>query len=215
MPFSIGEISFNPNTGRYRRSDGKFVSRQTVLNLAEQEQQQLSVRLKGITRLLAGEKITLGEWQLRMAEALKDSHLRLGALGAGGADKLGPQQYGAIGYQLQRQYQYLDGFANALYNGRLTIKQAIARAGLYGESAGITFNRIEQISREADGFTEAKRNLDPQARHCPSCLRYATNKWVPIDQVVSPGTACECQNKCRCQIQYRRGLSRPGILAVA
>ncbi len=209
MPFSTEEISYNPRAGRYVRSDGKFVGKEVIRNLVDQEQQQLKVRLQAHTRLMTNQQITLTEWQLRMSESLRDSHLRIGILGAGGQARAQSQHFGAIGYQLRRQYQYVDGFARALYEGKLTREQALRRAGSYADSINTTFHRAEQISREDEGFDEALRSLDPQARHCGSCVEHSTNgEWRPTSQVVPPGTNCACGQHCKCQIYYRRS-NRP------
>lgn len=214
MPFNSEEIAYNPRAGRYVRSDGKFVGKEVIRNLVDQEQQRLQVRLQAHTRLMADQRITLAEWQLRMGESLRDSHLRVGTLGAGGRARTEAQHFGAIGYQLRRQYQYLDGFARALYEGKLTQEQALRRAASYADSINTTFHRAEQISRESEGFDEALRSLDPQAKHCPSCLGYSTyGEWKPVSQVVTPGTNCECGQHCHCQIYYRRS-NRPNPLSL-
>lgn len=219
MPFSPEEIRYNPKAGRYVRADGKFVGREVIRNLVDQEQQQLAVRLKAHTRLMAQGQIPLAEWQLRMAGSLKDAHLRSMTLGSGGKDSLTNRHYGATGYQLRQQFAYLDGFAKALADGKLTAKQAIARAALYADSITVTFGRAEQISREESGFDEALRSLDSQAQHCGSCVGHSTNgQWKPIEEVITPGVNCECGGHCRCSVIYRRrpsssALNREGILA--
>lgn len=214
MTFSTEEISYNPRAGRYVRSDGKFVGKEVIRNLVDQEQQRLKVRLQAHTRLMANQQISLAEWQLRMGESLRDSHLRMGTLGAGGQARTQAQHFGAIGYQLRRQYQYLDGFARDIYEGKLTREQALRRAAMYADSSTTTFHRTEQISRGLEGFDEALRSLDPQARHCPSCLTYSTyGEWQPISQVITPGTNCECGQHCHCQIYYRRS-NRPKPLSL-
>jgi hypothetical protein len=198
-------VSYNPSAGRFIDSAGKFVAQSVVDNLLEQEQSQLAVRLKALTRLLSDQKISLSDWQLRFADTLKASHLRMLSLGAGGQERLTSRHYGAAGYQLGKQYDYLSNFAQQIHQGEITIKRAIQRAGQYASSIRPTFARAVQLSREAEGFNEAKRSLDPQANHCPSCIGHSTNgRWVPIAQITPVGTNCECGQRCRCSIQYRR-----------
>lgn len=205
MPFDPNEVTYNPRSGRYQRADGQFVGKEAIQNLIAQEQQRLAARLQGHTRLMVDRQISLAEWESRMAGSLRDSHLAIGAVGSGGKSRMTSRQFGAIGYQLRRQFQYLDGFAQALHQGKLTRTQAIARAGLYADSITTTFHRAEQISRQSEGFDEALRALDPQAKHCPSCLTYSTNgQWKPLVDVVSPGNNCECGQRCKCQIYYRK-----------
>lgn len=217
MP-EISEIVYNSNAGRYVYADSRqFVPNAVIDNLLDQEIKRLETRLAATTRLLADDKLTLAEWQTRFATTLRDAHIQIGALASGGKNQMGSQQYGAIGFQLRRQYQYLDGFAQDLQDGKLTAAQALSRSRQYGSSINTTFHRLEQVTRQSEGFNEAKRGLDPQARHCASCPGYSTNgEWRAIDQVVSPGVNCECGQRCRCPISYRRNpnvLNQPGVLA--
>lgn len=206
----MSEIGYNPRAGRYVYTDTKrFVPQAVINNLREQEERRLEVRLQAHTRLLASGKLHLAEWQLRMGESLRDSHLRTMTLAAGGKDRLTPQHYGAAGYQLRRQFEYLDGFARSLHAGNLTEKQAIARAAMYASSIRVTFGRSEQISRAAEGFAQAMRGLDAGANHCPDCIDHATEGWVSLEAIVTPGTDCSCRQRCRCWVRYRRvNLSR-------
>lgn len=212
------EIRYNPNAGRYIDAAGKFVARAKIENLLDQEQAATEVRLKTLTRMLAHRKLSLQQWESQFASTLREAHLKMMLLAVGGQESLTAQIYGAVGYQLRRQYGYLDNFAQQLAAGSITEPRAIQRAASYARSLRSTFSRVEQLARETEGFTEAKRSLDPQARHCASCLRYSTRgAWVPISIVVAPATNCECGQNCRCTIAYRRrrrprSLSQAGIL---
>lgn len=208
MPELVGEllqIRYDPNSGQYRNlSSGRFVGRSQVLKLLDQEVGRTEARLAAHTRLLTQGTINLPEWQIRMAQTLKESHLRMGMFAAGGKERMNPSLTGATGVQLRKQYQYLDRFAHDIAAGRLTPQQAIARSRLYGKSIKLTFFRVEKLSRKSEGFMVGKRLLDPQAKHCRSCIRHHRPDWVEIDQIVSPGTSCECQNNCRCQVLYAK-----------
>lgn len=198
-------VKYNPRAGRYVGADGKFISQNYVKNLLTQEIQQTEVRLAALGRLLTSDKISLPEWEQRFAETVRASHLRAAALGSGGREQMGARHFGAVGYQLQQQYSYLDRFAGTVAAGNLTPGQIIQRSRLYAKSSKISFYRAQQLSRVQEGQTEGKRSLDPLARHCASCIRYSTKgQWVPIEQIIPPGTNCECGNNCRCSVAYRQ-----------
>lgn len=199
------EIRYDRNSGQYRDlKTGRFVGRSRVLKLLDQEVQRTEVRLAAQTRLLAQGRLTLSEWQTQMAETLKASHLRMAMFASGGREHLESRHYGAIGHQLKRQYEFLDRFAQDLATGRLTTAQAVRRSRLYGKSVRLTFFRVENLTRQLEGFTVGRRLLDPQARHCGDCIQHQRPEWVAIDEIVSPGTACACQNQCRCQVFYAK-----------
>ena len=198
-------IQYDSRTGQFRGNNGRFVSRSTVVSIIEEESARTEVRLMGITRRLTNGSLTLSEWETEFAQELKRSHLRLMMLAAGGKDNVGASHYGMAGAQIKKQYQYLDGFAIALKEGKLSRKQAIARAKLYGTSVRSTFYNVERLQRQLEGFTVAKRSLDPQAHHCAECLIHSTRgEWRKIENVTPPGVACSCGQRCRCSIIYAK-----------
>ncbi len=198
------EIAYDTRAGQYRGANGRFVPREQVQRFVDQEIRRTQIRLQAQTRLLVEGKLDIPAWQMAMAGLVKDSHLRMAALGSGGKDQLDARQYGAVGYQLKRQYQFLDQFAQDLADGKLTPERAIWRSGLYASSVKQTFSRTEQLSREREGFTVGKRLLDAQAQHCPECIGYERPDWVAIADIMPVGTNCSCQNFCKCRIVYAR-----------
>jgi hypothetical protein len=157
--------------------------------------------------LLINGRIDIPEFQRRMAGDMKASAIRMAALGAGGVEGLGNRHYGKVGSELKKQYKFLAGFGNALANG-LTEKQVLQRAGQYSRQSAISFHAAQQITKEGEGFTEGRRSLDGQAQHCAHCPGYSTNgQWVPIYQIIPPGTSCDCGGRCRCKVDFRRTMS--------
>ncbi|MFB2768576.1 hypothetical protein ACE1AT_04690 [Pelatocladus sp. BLCC-F211] len=194
---------FDPVTHRYRNTEtGRFVKYADVLEAVDAEINRLEVRLKGHARLLAQNKIDIAEFQIRMAQTLKESHLRNMAIGAGGVKRLTPTHYGKIGAQLKKQYRYLNKFGQDLAEGKLTKEQTIRRAGMYAKSARTSFFEGEFTSRGKYGFY-AKRLLDPQAQHCSSCISFQRLQWTPIQNVTPPGVDCECGGRCRCRLIFK------------
>lgn len=198
-------VTYDRVSGRYRGSDGKFVSRATVLRLVDQESDRLATRMKAHARLLTDGRIDIPEFQKRAAEDLKLSAIRSTILGSGGRSLTSSAAYGSTGRLLREQYQFLSGFARDLADGKLSKAQAIARAASYGPSTKTAFHAAEKIAKRRENFIEAIRDLDAAAKHCSSCLRYSTNGlWIPIEQVVMPGVNCECFHYCRCRVRFRK-----------
>ena len=201
---------YRASTGRYHDTETNlFVSRGEILNQTFLEESRLKVRLKGHARLLTNGAITLEEFQIRMAQSIKESHLRMSALGAGGKDRLSNAHFGSVGGILRKEYSYLDNFSRGIQAGEYSAKYIIARAGLYAASTRRSFFKGEQISRAIAGVTMAKRVLDSQAKHCADCPAYSTNGYVPIEDIVVPGEACACGGRCRCSIVYKNSGRSP------
>ncbi|MGL5926364.1 hypothetical protein [Chroococcidiopsis sp.] len=199
-------VSYARKVGKYRDDNtGRFVSRDRILRLVDEEVARLATRMKAHARNLTAGNIDLPTFQQRAVEDLKLSHVRMAILGSGGKSLTTSAQYGATGRLLREQYNYFDGFARDLAAGKLTKAQAIQRASLYGASTRSAFHQSEKIARGREGFKLASRVLDAGAQHCPSCLRYSTNGlFVPIEQIISPGVNCECRFRCRCRIEWKK-----------
>ena len=197
--------SYDSRSGQFRGANGRFVRRADILQLVDQESQRTEARLKAQTRLMIAGKLSLSEWEKQFAQTLKESHLRMMALSSGGKQNLTSRHYGAAGYELRRQYEFLDGFARDLAAGKLTADRALWRSGLYSSSIKTAFFKGEKIQKELESFTVARRSLDASANHCSSCTLHSTyGEWKPIAEVVEPGVNCECRSNCKCSIFYAK-----------
>lgn len=197
-------LQFDPISHRYRDIEtGRFVRFPEVTRLIDEETNRLQVRLKGHARLLVSGKLDIAEFQTRVAQSLKESHLRSAAIGGGGVKNLTPTHYGKVGAQLKKQYQYLYKFGQDLKLGSMSEKQIIHRAGLYAASIRTSFFEGEFTSRGKIGFY-GKRLLDAGARHCASCLSYQKLQWTLIANITPPGVNCECGGRCRCRLVFRK-----------
>lgn len=197
-------IGFSVASGRYRNKEtGRFVSRADVLRLVDNEEARLKTRLQGHTRLLLAKKIDVAEWEKRFATTIKESHIRMSTLGAGGKDNLTNAHFGAIGASMKQEYRYLNRFAKGIERGEYSERYILSRAKLYSASTKKSFYKGEQIARAIAGVRLAKRVLDPQSRHCADCPAYQKLDWVPIETIVPPGQACACGGRCRCSIIYK------------
>lgn len=197
-------VEYVPSAGLYRDAETKrFVPRSRILVELDREKRATQSRLSGLTRRLSNGSLSISEWQTEMGQSLKNSHLRLAALSAGGRSQLTPRHLGLLGDRLPDEYSRIATFSQEMKDGKISNQQAIARSKMYAQSAVQTFHAGEKIAREQEGKTLAMRSLEPGAAHCPQCPGYSTSGFVPLSQVVAIGTACDCRGNCRCNIVYR------------
>jgi hypothetical protein len=113
--------------------------------------------------------------------------------------------YLIAGRNLKSEYEKLRGFAQDLKDGNLSKAQIVARAQLYSNSIYRTYYETYHFQKaEREGFTLAKRDLDPFAKHCPDCPRHSTKgRFLPADQVTPKGVDCACRGNCRCRLTYK------------
>ncbi len=192
---------WNRKTGRYHDTNTKrFVARSVILKHIERQNRLSKTYLENQARRLVNREISLSQFQTIMMDEIKRSHIRMALLASGGKDGISKAGYGATGQILKNQYGFLSRFVNQIERGELIEKQIIRRAGLYASSSRIAFSKAELVNRQENGVQYAKRLLDSQAMHCPSCIRYERQEWTPIDQIVPRGVNCECHQNCRCII---------------
>lgn len=92
-------------------------------------------RLKERAAGLAG----TGDFFPAMQELIKSVHIDMAMLGKGGRSQMTPRDWGHVGQELRRQYQYLTKFALEVPD--LSPAQVAARAGLYMEAAKSSYER--------------------------------------------------------------------------
>lgn len=198
------EIRYDQRLDQYRGAKGRIVPRREVMRLLDEEMLRQQTRFRGHALNFTAGNIDLAEFEQRMAHDIKLSHIRMTAFAAGGVKELDNQYYGIIGRLLRRQYEYLDGFAQDIEDGKLDAKAIVRRAALYGDAAKTSFYSSEKAVKVRQKFNQAKRTLDSQAQHCNDCIRYASLGWRNIEDVVVPGVRCQCGQHCKCSISYRR-----------
>lgn len=196
--------SYDPISGRYRGTNGRFLSQSAVEALVDGRINRLSADLRRYTNMLSRGDLTLDQWQATIRQRLKLTHIQAAVIGNGGKERMGPADWGRIGQRIRAEYRYLQAFAADILAGRVSTPMAFARIGLYAESVRGTYWEGTAIRQEKQGYSLMKRILDSQAKHCQDCLDYAARGIVPIGSLPMPGQRCACRSNCKCRIKYFR-----------
>lgn len=155
-----------------------------------------------VSRLLIARKISLADWQLRMAALSKQTNLAGGALEAGGWFQMGPDDFGFVGSKLRREYKYLQRFAEQIASGAQPLNGQVARrARLFGEQGRVTYYDMAKRRLADLGFTEERSILNP-ADHCEECVSEAARGYVPIGSLKPIGQRI-CRSNCKCNMEFR------------
>ncbi len=125
---------YDPIAGRYRGSNGRFLSQSAVEALVDGRINKLGALLRRLTNMLSNGDITLVQWQESVREALKLAHVQAAIIGNGGRDNMQASDWGRIGQRLRAEYRYLEGFARDLLAGSISAPMALARIGMYSQA---------------------------------------------------------------------------------
>lgn len=195
---------YDPVSGRYRGSNGRFLSQSAVEALVDGRINKLGTLLRRLTNMLDDGSISLVQWQESVREALKLAHTQAAIIGNGGRDTMQASDWGRIGQRLRAEYRYLEGFARDLLAGSISAPMALARIGMYAQAVRSSYWEGSAIRQEKQGYSLMRRILDPQAKHCDDCVRFAARGLVSIGSLPMPGQRCACMSNCKCRVQYKR-----------
>lgn len=194
---------FDPRAHRYRDlRTGRFVDwNRTVRPAVERASDALAREIRELGRRAGAGEITRLEFVDAMKDRLKIAHLLAYAAAKGGWAQMTPADFGRVGRELRRQYNYLRNFAADLAQGKLTEGQAAYRASLYARAAYATYENARRRAMQDAGFTEERRRRTAK-ESCPDCIEYARRGWQPIGTLPPIGQS-QCIVNCRCYFEYR------------
>lgn len=149
--------------------------------------------------------ISLPEWESQMRAIVREQSIAAMELAKGGREFITQADWGYVGSQVKKQYEFLDGFASDIaadpakwLNGRLDV-----RMKQYNQSGYAALE--DYLKREADlaGWTEERRILQDGAENCEGCEDQARRSWVNIGSLPPIGSQ-QCRMNCLCHDEYRK-----------
>jgi len=188
---------------------GRFVSSDTVLRLMEERIDATFSELSSMTRVLVNSADLAGsieEWQAAVMTALKNTHIELGVLGGGGYDAMTPAMWGKLGATLRSEYGYLNDFAGRILSGEMGEAELFATIRKYGDATWQSYWDVQTYAKEDAGFDLERYNLEPGAKHCPSCEDRAAQGFQPIGTLPEMCDT-DCQSNDRCSKTYRNSVT--------
>ena len=188
----------------YDLESGVFVSRASVNAGLEAVMDASALRMNDITQKLMDGGISLADWQTGMMTQIKNTNVAAAALANGGWDQMTQSDWGAAGQLIREQYDFLRGYAKDIADGTQALDgRALVRSDMYADAANGTFWEMDKRSMLADGYEEGRRVLEPGADHCDDCEEYASEGWMPIEDIPEIGNS-QCLTRCRCEIEDRK-----------
>lgn len=87
--------------------------------------------------------LTVQQWEAGMRGELRTAFIDQATLGRGGRSMMTFSDWGSVGNQLRRQYQWLSSFAKEVATGTMTEAQIIARAALYMDASTQAYEKAK------------------------------------------------------------------------
>lgn len=185
------------------KSNKKKVSDRHLYKIVKQEVERNAKKQEKLAIKLIVGKIDFNTWQKQSLEEVKKAHVRMIRLGRGGIENTFGIHYLDVGNDLRRiHYKAHKDFAKAIKEGKSTAKQIVNRARQYGFATKTTFEKGRLSVKKFLGTKKARRLLGSCRNHCEDCIGYVGRGWVDLSDLILPGVACRCGQKCCCSIEY-------------
>lgn len=182
---------WNPRAKRYQDDEnGRFMTRDYALTLVDQSISITTDRVQGLSSLVGNGRLSPRDWESRMRDEIKTEYIRQYGFGRGGLANMKQSDWGRIGGMLQKQYRYLDRFAQEIRDGNLTEGQIATRANMYINSARQAFERGRAV---AIGVPVSRLPAYP-GDGTTECLTSCKCSWVFVEITDGEGniTGWEC-----------------------
>lgn len=210
MPDILRGYTFSRSAARFRdTATGKFVGRQRIQDLLEQNVAGADGRLSAIVQDVANGRIEAGYAQTLMRDELRRVSLQNAALGKGGLDQLDFADYGRVGNQLRDTYQRMTNMLDGVERGTVSLPQALRRVEGYTLEARNQFFAAQRAATVASGRQFEERRVLHAQESCPDCIEYAGLGWQPMDSLPMIGEQSQCQKYCRCTLESREVINQP------
>lgn len=210
----------DPSTGEFIRIlDGERVTALQVREAIEAVIAGAKQQAADLMQDLRHRDIDVEQWHADMDDLITQVHSLAAAAAYTGLDRAQAQAEEELRNVLDRERQYLYGFAAslalylamgtpiaALASGQLagaSMSSLVARSASYMDAAAMTYERVRWYVMQLLDFTEAQRVLRPGGEHCNGCLTQARKGWVPIAELVPLGQE-DCGQWCTCTVDYRK-----------
>lgn len=213
---SDARYGFDSLAYRYRdRATGRFVSWSAVQQSMYEFLDRAEGEATAASQALRKGTITVAEYESRMMTLIKNSRLTEAALAKGGWQQMTQADFGRVGQDVRRQYDFLAGRVQAILSGRQALDGTLdARSRQYVQTAKTLFHRVRAREERLRGRTRVRSVLDPLAESChadkrPGCIEEAARGWLPIERLFESGALRlsvpgerTCLGNDRCEVEF-------------
>lgn len=194
-------FTYDINTARFRTRDGRFISAAEAKRRIEKKVTALEKQFRQTAKLFNNGKITLAEFQMRMAARVKSSVVSTAAIGRGGRKQMNQSDWGKVGVHIREQNKYLNRLARGIENGTISANQLEYRASLYARQMRTAFSETQATANKDAGRTLCKRVIYAM-ESCSACLDWSKRGFVAISEQPAIGSLT-CLANCRCDLIYK------------
>lgn len=187
--------------GVYRGIGGRAVPVHVVREATESLIFDIGENMQTLAQQLADGGLTVAEWETAMMHQIKVLHTAEAAVSRGGWAQMSQSDWGFVGSEIKKQYQFLGNFASQIASGEVKFNGwFFNRVGMYAKAGRGTFEKIRRRFNASRAVAE--RRVLGIADHCPDCLEFAGRGWQPVGALPHIGESV-CLTFCQCHFEYK------------
>lgn len=145
-------------------------------------------------------KMKLPEWESRMTDWIKQSHIAAAVAQAGGFDNMTPDLWQQVENMILFQLEHLRDFSRQIAAGLPLDGNICRRMRMYIEAARATYHNLEAGMMARIGFT-LYASIRTANESCNQCVEEEARGFVPVGELTPIG-ARECLSHCKCYFIY-------------
>ena len=197
------DYRWNEAASRYIAENGRFVPRAIVDVALEQTIAGSQNEMVLLSERLQNGSLSVAEWRSAMGQQVKLLHTAEAALARGGWAQMTPSDWGWVGSQVKKQYQFLDKFAGQIASGKQPLNgRFFQRVRMYAAAGRGTFEEMRRRYMRIHKGAAEERRLLGIAEHCDDCVEYADRSWQPVGTLPAIGQS-QCLTHCKCHFEFR------------
>lgn len=197
-------VTWDAGTARYRAENGRFVDRDTVLDLTRQSLAATGDIAGGLATRVSAGTLPSADWAAVLWQEIKDEHIRQYLAGRGGVAAMTQVDWGSVGGSLSDQRRYFQAFVTQVAAGDMSEGEIRRRSQMYINSARESYERGYRRAIDASEAYGRERWVLGPTENCSGCKALAARGWVEIGELgtVPCAGATECKTNCQCGIEY-------------
>ena len=192
---------WDEEAGRYIAANGELVTFQQILEVTQAELFKLENDIEEATVLLVDGDASVPEWEELIAEITISAALLFLVFGLGDRTS-DPTTESLLRAELERQFRFLQNFAQSVRNGEMTAQGIASRAKLYVHDAQLMYSRAQEILHPVELFPFYSNVLGP-CQHCRTCPQETAKGIVPRGTLIPIGQR-DCLWRCCCQLAFHK-----------
>lgn len=204
MPNNDGltiRIAYDPAQKRYVEG-GKVIARESVQAEIDKLTEYVAKEALRIGSSYSKGRISLAEFEVRMRELLKSSHIIASSVGRGGKARMTLSDWGKVGARLKKEYGYLAKFVRKVSLGKVSKVATPHRASLYASSVRMSYHTTVHKEETKNSVSDIRVRLVQNSKEgCEECAADAARGWVAVEDMDEIGSRI-CGNFCLCELIF-------------